>query len=84
MYQHITNKIRDFNKDPLQVALMCQKINKKRASQQEINATNLLFQTLYQHIRCTSKQQNELTMIALNHYELQDWYLIQSYYHYIL
>lgn len=84
IYQNIVRYLKSEGKDPVMVAVTCQKVIEKRATQNEIQSIQHLFQKLYQQLRNNNKQGAELTMIALNHNDLLEWYLIQSYYHHVL
>lgn len=84
MYNTIVQCIKNENKDPLKVAITCQKVVEKRATQTEIKSMKHLFQTIYHHLRFNQKQGADLTMIALNSDELLEWYLLQSYYHLVI
>lgn len=83
IYQNIVRYLKSEGKDPVMVAVTCQKVIEKRATQNEIQSMHHLFQKLYQQLR-NNKQSAELIMIALNHNDLLEWYLIQSYYHHFL
>ncbi len=84
IYHHIINHIKLRQKDPVMVAVLCQKINEKRATPNEKKTIQHLFQTIYHQLRDVDKQHVELTLVARNSDELLEWFLIQSYYHHVL
>ena len=66
IYHHIINHIKLRQKDPVMVAVLCQKINEKRATPNEKKTIQHLFQTIYNQLRDVDKQHAELTLVARN------------------
>jgi hypothetical protein len=84
VYQHINQYLFKHQKDPVKVAIICQKIFEHRATQNEITTIQQLFQNIYRYLRDDLKLGLELTVVALNPYDLRDYFLIQSYYYHVI
>ena len=84
VYQNINQYLFKHQKDPVKVAIICQKIFEHRATQNEITTMQQLFQNIYRYLRDDLKLGLELTVVALNPHDLRDYFLIQSYYYNVI
>lgn len=84
VYQHMNQYLFKHQKDPVKVAIICQKIFEYRATQNEITTMQRLFQNIYRYLRDDLKLGLELTAVALNPHDLRDYFLIQSYYYHVI